>query len=73
MKKFKETWIQKLKEKRQFKKDMKNWINLLAKLPKNPLKKDGRGISKLGQLAHKVNIKNVGEISTSDPIFIKEI
>ncbi len=71
--KFKETWIQKLKEKRQFKKDMKNWVNFLAKLPKKPLKKNGLGISKLGELVHKVNIKNVGEISTSDPIFVKEI
>ncbi len=68
----KRTWIQSLKEKRQFRKDMKGWVSSLAKMPKTPLKKDGRGISKLGTLAHKIKIKNVGEIKTSDPIFVYE-
>lgn len=62
MKKF----IERLKRKRNLKKDMKTWIKLCKCKPMSKI----IGLKKVGELTHKYNIKGVGEIKTRKPIFI---
>lgn len=58
--------FKRFKKKQQFKKDMKNWIKLCKCKPMSKI----IGISKVGELTHKISINGVGKISTRDPIYV---
>ena len=64
-----EDMLRKFKRKRQFKKNMKNWIKLCKLNPKKPLSKI-IGVVKVGELTHSITIDNDYKISTKDPILI---
>lgn len=67
MKKWVRRRLIKMRQKRQFKKDKIMWVNSLAKMPKAVKR---IGVCKVGELTHKIEIKNVGKIVTSDPILV---
>jgi len=58
--------FKKLKRKWEFRKNMKTWVRLCKCKPMTKI----MGVAKVGELTHKYNIKNVGEIKTKYPIFV---